>query len=67
MNMNIGKLQQFIIENWEQEWDDDKRYFIRLKNGDAIGYCFESEAFYLNNYYNEISYDEVMQLLKIFV
>jgi hypothetical protein len=58
-------LKAHILLNWEQEWDDDERYFVILPNGNALGYDFTTECFYLNNYWNEISYDEAMQMLKV--
>jgi hypothetical protein len=63
--MNKHELESYILSNWEQEWDDDTRYFTVLPSGSVIGYDFQSEAFYLNSYYNEISYDEAMSLLRL--
>lgn len=62
----VYELQDYIKSNWEQEWDDDTVYFIRLQNGDVIGYSFESECFYLNNLYNEISHNEAFEMLKLY-
>jgi hypothetical protein len=59
-------LREYILNNWEQEWDCETRYFIILQNGDVIGYDAETELFYLNYYWNEISYDEAMRRLNRF-
>lgn len=48
-----------------REWDHETRYFIILQNGDTLGYDFDVEAFYLNNYWNEISCDEALELLQL--
>lgn len=59
-------LREYVLNNWEQEWDYETRYFIILQNGDVVGYDAETELFYLNHYWNEISYDEVMRRLNKF-
>lgn len=63
--MNKYELHTYILLNWEREWDHETRYFIILQNGDTLGYDFDVEAFYLNNYWNEISCDEALELLQL--
>lgn len=58
-------LKAYILLNWEQEWDCETRYFVILPNGDVLVYDFDTEAFYLNNYWNEISYEKAMRMLKV--
>lgn len=62
--LNLYELQNYIVENWEQHWDDDARYFIILENGEAIEYDLQSKSFYLNSFCNPISHDEVIFLLS---
>ena len=55
--------EEFITSNWEQDFEEGQ-YFVHLNDGDTIGYDMDSELFSLNNYWNEISYEEVVELIK---
>lgn len=52
------------VLKWHLEEEEEYKYFIRLSNGDCIGYDSAIEQYSLNNYWNVIDETEVVELIK---
>lgn len=55
--------EKHVLKHWEKDWEEG-RYFHHLNDGDSLGYDYHTELFSLNNYWNEIPFEEANRLYR---